>query len=168
MTLLRCVRLRALLRPDVPLEDFAQLVFCARDGSWDRQLSVYELASEHVVRGFAEHMASFASPPRPDTGGGLNLADLRPTDAILASLGATRFVFANEAHREVLSPDDEAVRRLAADAHAELAWRDCTPPATNVKQYVFVAVTNDDPEWLALLADPKKRDWRKWCSAELP
>jgi hypothetical protein len=147
------------------VDDAIDVEFRDRSGAIDLRPSVYVFDAEEpavhpvVVRLRAEHSFSLLQSPNA-AGTQINLEGASPCP-LTQSPGTTRFEFANASHHELVLAGEPDLRQLVQAAQGTFQQREHPVSRDEAISYATTREDAGDPEWIAVLADPAKKEWRK-------
>jgi hypothetical protein len=146
-------------------EAFAEAEFRKRDGTYDKELSVFEVQDEHVVRARTEFCASHEK--KPPTARKASVWVVPPsTVSVKPEPGDTRFSFTQKLHRSLVLLTDAEVLTIGQAVFSTLVDRLRSTEVESMRGYVTGRLGARDKEWLDLMAAEDRSHWRqKWGPA---
>ena len=147
--LLRVTKRKSSWEDAVGFDESFRTEFRAKDGSFDLNLSVYEIDDydERVIQTYAEHAAGLGlNPPR----GATNLDLSYPERPVVKTPGTSIFQFTKHAHRELPFIDKQELEGFARRLYDEVCIRSRKTTKQQLREYVRSRVAvNEDTEWIA-------------------
>ena len=147
-------------------DELIQAEFLDRHGGLDLRPSVYvfeahDVQAKHelVVRLRAEHAVSLMKSPNA-AGPHVDFEGVTPRPPEFSE-GTTRFSLANRVHHEVVLDDQAELHAMLSAARADLANRLLPVSRDEVLDYARARLAAEDPEWVAVLNEGSKPEWKK-------
>ena len=139
--------------------------FVNKDGTPDRQPSVYEIDEPSVPQTHAEHAANAKiSPPRKGAG-----IDISPTKQPgFPQANGSSFRHLASAHKILNFTTEDDLKRfvnLLFDLKVSGQARCFKNDKATIRNYVKICVANKDPEWLGFL-ETASVEWKKYAGVE--